>query len=38
MNRTLVPADIAHYYPRLPELSTLSASHACSSCPCTPAL
>ncbi len=35
MNRTLAPPDIAHYYPRLGELSTLSASHACSSCPCT---
>jgi hypothetical protein len=30
MNRTLCPADIAHYYPRLTKLSTLPASHGCS--------
>ena len=35
MNRTLTPADIAHYDPRLAELSTLPASHGRSSCPCT---
>ena len=28
MNRTLAPADIAHYGPRLAALSTLPASHA----------
>ena len=35
MNRTLAPADIAHYGPRLAELSTLPASHAAqpSRCP-----
>jgi hypothetical protein len=38
MNRTLVPADIAHYYPRLAKLSTLPASHVSSSWPCTPGL
>jgi len=37
MNRTLVPADIAHYHPRLPKLSMPPASHT-SSRPCTPAL
>ncbi len=37
MNRTLAPS-IAHYYPRLAKLSTLPASHACSSCSCTRAL
>jgi hypothetical protein len=31
MNRTLAPADSAHYDPSLAELSTLPASHACSS-------
>ena len=35
MNRTLTPADSAHYDPRLAKLSTLSASHACGSRPCT---
>jgi hypothetical protein len=34
MNRTLAPADSAHYDPRLAELSMLPASHACSSRPC----
>jgi hypothetical protein len=38
MNRTLAPADSAHYDPRLPELSTPPASHASSSWPCTPTL
>ena len=33
MSRTLAPADIAHYDPRLAALSTLSASHARSSRP-----
>jgi len=31
MNRTLTSASIAHYYPRLAELSTLPTSHADSS-------
>ena len=35
MNRTLAPADSAHYDPRLAELSTRPASHACGSRPCT---
>jgi hypothetical protein len=35
MDRTLAPADIAHYDPRLTKLSTLPASHACSSHPST---
>ena len=35
MNRTLAPADIAHYYPRLAKLSTPPASHASSTSPCT---
>jgi hypothetical protein len=35
MNRTLAPADIAHYDPRLVKLSTRTASHARSSRPCT---
>ena len=35
MDRTLAPADIAHYDPRLAELSTLPASHARSSRPGT---
>ena len=35
MNRTLAPAGIAHYDPRLAELSTLPASHGCRSRPCT---
>ena len=38
MNRTLAPADIAHYDPRLAKLSTLPASHASSSRPCTQTL
>jgi len=38
MNRTLAPADIAHYDPRLAKLSTLPASHACSSHSCARAL
>ena len=33
MNRALAPAAIAHYDPRLAELSTLLASHARSSRP-----
>jgi hypothetical protein len=33
MDRTLAPADIAHYDPRLAALSTLPASHARSSRP-----
>jgi hypothetical protein len=35
MNRTLAPADIDHYDPRLAGLSTLRASHVCNGCPCT---
>jgi hypothetical protein len=35
MDRTLAPADIAHYDPRLAKLSTLPASHTCSSRPGT---
>ena len=35
MNRTLAPADNAHYDPRLAGLSTLPASHGCGSRPCT---
>jgi hypothetical protein len=35
MNRTLAPVGIAHYDPPLAELSTLPASHARSSRPCT---
>jgi hypothetical protein len=38
MNRTLAPADTAHYDPRLAELSTRSGSLACGSRPCTPTL
>jgi len=38
MNRTLAPADSVHYDPRLAKLSTLPASHACGSRPCTPTL
>ena len=38
MNRTLAPADSAHYDPRLAELSTRPASYACSSRPCTQTL
>ena len=34
MNRSPARADIAHYYPWLAELSTLRASHSCSSRPC----
>jgi hypothetical protein len=34
MNRTLAPAGIAHYDPRLAELSTLPTSHARRSRPC----
>ena len=33
MNRTLAPADIAHYDPRLVALSTLPASHTRNSRP-----
>ena len=33
MDRTLAPADSAHYDPRLAKLSTLSASHACGNRP-----
>jgi hypothetical protein len=33
MDRTLTPADIAHYDPRLAALSMLPASHARSSRP-----
>jgi hypothetical protein len=35
MDRTLAPADSAHYDLRLAELSTWPASHACGSRPCT---
>ena len=35
MDRTLAAADSAHYDPRLAKLSTLPASHACGSRPCT---
>ena len=35
MNRTLAPADSAHYDPRLATLSTRPASHARGSRPCT---
>ena len=35
MNRTLAPAGVAHYDPRLAEQSTLPESHARSSGPCT---
>ncbi len=35
MNRTLTPADSAHYDPQLAKLSTPPASHACGSRPCT---
>ncbi len=35
MNRTLAPAGIAHYYPQRARLSTLPASHARGSRPCT---
>ena len=35
MDRALAPAASAHYDPRLAELSTLPASHACSSRPGT---
>ncbi len=38
MNRTLAPADIAHYDLRLAMLSTRPASHACGSRPCTQTL
>jgi hypothetical protein len=34
MNRTHAPAGIAHYDPRRAQLSTLPASHTCSSRPC----
>ena len=34
MNRTLAPADSAHYDPRLAELSTRPAPHGCSIRPC----
>ena len=33
MNRTLAPADSAHYDPRRAELSTLPAWHACAAAP-----
>ena len=35
MNRTLAPAAIAYYHPRLAKLSTPATSHGRSSCPCT---
>ena len=35
MNRTLAPADSAHYDLRLAKLSTRPASQACGSRPCT---
>jgi hypothetical protein len=35
MNRTLAPADSAHYDPRLAKLSTRPAPHARGSRPCT---
>jgi hypothetical protein len=35
MHRTVAPADTAHYFARRVKLSTLPASHAGSSCPCT---
>jgi hypothetical protein len=35
MNRTLAPADSAHYDPRLAALSTRPAPHACGSRPRT---
>ena len=35
MNRTLAPADSAHYDLRLATLSTRPASHGCGSHPCT---
>ena len=38
MNRTLAPADTAHYDSQLAELSTLPASHGRSSALCTPTL
>ena len=38
MNRILAPADTAHYDPRLAELSTRPASHACGSRPRTQTL
>ena len=38
MHRTLAPADIAHYRPRLAKLSTRLASHGRSSRPCTQTL
>ena len=34
MNRTLAPADSAHYDLRLAQLSTRPALHACGSRPC----
>jgi len=34
MNRTVAPADTAHYDARLAELSTLLASHDRSNSPC----
>ena len=35
MNRTLAPADSAHYDPRLARLSTRPAPHTCGSRPST---
>ena len=38
MNRTLTPADSAHYDPRLAKLSTRPAPRACGNRPCIRAL